>query len=320
MSYLLHTLWRDIMKSVIDISKTYYRNNRPHGSNTTEIIVCKWCNKKYCVNKSYGTWRNGINIKPKNRFCCRDHAWKYYAKYSIRSPMAKGERSTSYKKIDLNEALELWRSGMLLREIASQLGIHKETLRKKLKKAGMKKVDDIEKKNNENAFIKDFSTSSVPFSRVAKKYNLSQEYAKQLLLCNGINYRKNAKQGYTYAGESDKLGKKYLLKKGFKSIICGNICLDKDRDILPYNECKDCTIKKFGKLPMMSYFDMMAYTDGKYYLVEVKSSSDTFQWNQAINILSLLQKEVNIICIRTLKEKIVDIKIFGGVNGSFTTL
>ena len=108
------------------------RNNRRY-TKPTEEIVCAWCKQRFIVEKSYGTWRNGKRITPKNRFCCRDHHWKWHATFGKRNLGARGERNPAYIKLDISQITEMYQRGIEQKDIAKILGVSQSTIGKRIK-------------------------------------------------------------------------------------------------------------------------------------------------------------------------------------------
>ena len=279
----------------IDLIKERIRKDRGNlrYKKPSEIITCTYCGKKFRVEKSYGTWRGGKRIIPKNRFCSRDHLWKWYGIHGTRT-IKKGKENANWKEIDIQKAKEMLQGGMLQKEIAKELGVSKGFIYRRLKKHNIKRIDEDVKKKIRKEFLMD----GIPFTNLAYKYRIGTETMKEILISMKINYRANTKQGLTYEGESDKKAKEIMRGKGFNIIECGNICLDKERDILPLDICKVCPIKKAKKLDKMSFFDMILEKEGIFYLTEVKSKRDKFSWSQTINLIELSKQGINICLIR----------------------
>jgi uncharacterized protein YerC len=288
------------MKDVIDIRPIRKRKDRLNKEykKPMEEILCEWCNRKVIVEKSYGTWRNGVRLMPIHRFCCQDHHWKWHAKYGKKALGAKGENNYKYISVDLLKIETLLKQGKLHKEIAKELGVSKSLIERRIKNFDLKRFD-------ENLIREEFVKSGVPFTNLAKKHGIGTARMKDILKC--LNYRMNSKQGYTYKGVSDTKVKEIMRDKGYHVIECGNICLDKERTTLPLKICEECPIKNIGKLNVMSFFDMVLLNNNKFYLTEVKSKRDNFSWNQTKNLLMIQSLGINILIIKYHDNKVIEI-------------
>ena len=288
------------MEQAKDITNPRFRKARGKWeTKPTEIITCTYCKGVFKVEKSYGTWHKGKRIIPKHRFCCRDHHWKWHAKYGKRAVAAKGSRSCSWKEIDKTKLEEMIQQGKQHKEIAKIMGVHKCTISKRVKLYKIKRFSpELVAK-----IRKEFLEKGTPYTKLGEKYGIGIIRMREIL--KGLNYRANTKQGYTFEVTPDKKVKEMFRKKGFKIIECGNMCLDYKRKCLPLDICQRCPIKK-GKVEIMNFFDIIMEKDNKFYLVEVKSKSDTFSWNQTSNLLQLSKQGINICIVRCYKN---DMKI-----------
>jgi len=274
------------------VKRRFRKDRGKYFTRPTEEITCEWCKEKKIVEKSYGTWKDGKRIMPKHRFCCRDHHWKYHAKYGKRAIGGKGDNNHLWVKVDISLIEKLWQQGKYQKDIAKELGVSKSTIYHRIKQYQIKKVN----RGKIRKIRKEFTKTGIPYTHLAHKYRLGTQTMRKIL--KGLNYRKNTKQSHTYKGISDNKVKVIMRKRGFKVIECGNICLDKKRNDLPLDICKLCPIKEAGKLDKMSYFDMVLAKDNKFYLTEVKSTHDSFSWNQTVNLIKLKSKGVNIYLIK----------------------